>query len=159
MNFEWAIQKMKKGKKVRRDYWGNKETYISFIDNIKCEFNNGVNFLINKQLVDATDWEILKEKVEIKCNKNIELHDELICTSIKETDNRKIVRLESKEEVEKSNRITNFQSIFIDEDYSSVTCNNNIEDKEIKFTMKYNVSKSLSEALLDLKGMNLMGGD
>lgn len=79
MNFQWAIQQLKEGKKVRRKSWMNGDFIEDFIlRNNRNDMEFKLNYLntnsdfIPTRLVEAIDWEIyeeetLSDKIDTEC--------------------------------------------------------------------------------------------
>ena len=73
-DFKQAIEWLKEGKKVRRSDWGNKilhgelkHNFIHFSDDTGNLNSLFLNDVLN---LEATDWEIYEEKVELKTFKD-----------------------------------------------------------------------------------------
>ena len=67
MNFQWAIQQLKEGKKVRRKDWGNPDFYV-FMKNENFYYYSTENdpetlYPFRLECFQATDWELFGEKL------------------------------------------------------------------------------------------------
>ena len=61
--FMWAVNQMKQGKKVRRNFWAEKSLYIKLIDDAGNNFTyaSGIIYSAGLDSIEATDWEIYEE--------------------------------------------------------------------------------------------------
>ena len=65
MDFKWAVNQMKEGKKVRRDAWGSNYYWVLIEDTIKNTPGHtpdepGTNWITN---LESTDWELYEEEI------------------------------------------------------------------------------------------------
>lgn len=68
-NFEWALQRLKEGKKVRREVWKdfNGYIFISSSGNLVYSENTYSNrdYTVNSKGINATDWELVEDKYNL----------------------------------------------------------------------------------------------
>jgi len=64
MNFAWAINKLKEGERVRRPSWKENSCWTLGIDQEIC-WSDGRTAHVHINQIEATDWEIYKEKPKV----------------------------------------------------------------------------------------------
>ena len=60
-DFQWAINQLGIGRKVRRPCWGENSYWVLGIDE-KISFKDGVTAHVHLNQIKATDWEIYEEE-------------------------------------------------------------------------------------------------